>query len=93
MCKGGSMRNFKTVDDDELDDFYEVIDKQRLSKDDFELEELDVEEIPAGNNLFHSVGHIKITHKLNGKTKTYNSGHNSKWVADFSIDLNDGLFR
>lgn len=48
---------------------------------------------PSADELYHIYSTVQTTHKASGKTRTYNSGHNSTWAFEFERDLKSGFYK
>lgn len=82
--------NFQTINHSELQDFKKSCKDRGINPGDFNLQEHDVTQTPTGNGLFHPNG--KLTISKNGKSKTYETGNDTHWPADFDKDLRSGFF-
>ena len=74
----------------ELEDFKNAILSKGLNPSDFELEQL--EKPMQGGDIQPIVRQVTVSRKSKGIKRTYKAGHMSHWVADFVIDLNNGIF-
>lgn len=81
---------FQTINKSELEDFSASCQRHQVDSKDFKLQEHDVTRTPTVNGLYHP--HGKVTISKNGKIKTYLTGHESRWPAEFDIDLEAGTF-
>ena len=81
---------FQTISNSELDDFNTSCQRNKVAPKDFSLDEHSITETPAGNGLHHP--HGKVTISRNEKSRTYITGHGSKWPSEFDADLNSGAF-
>lgn len=83
------MNTYKTINDNEVNDFKKACQKCGLNPDDFEVHEHELTiEDPPEYGLFKG----KITLKKNNISRTYNSGHGYHWVSDASRDLEKGVW-
>ena len=78
-----------TIDETEIEDFNQIIEKHGHSKDDFELSEVDLTDFSKSNPAFIH-GEVTVINKKTGRKKTYKSGHGSVWLGDFENDLVSG---
>lgn len=85
-----SYRHFRTIVDSELDDFKTECRTVKINPQEFQLQEHDIVETPLNNGLFTT--NAKLTIGRNDIKRTYNTGNETHWVADFSNDLNAGAF-
>lgn len=83
-----SPMHFRTILDSELDDFETKCRIAKINPQEFQLHEHDIVETPLNNGLF--IAKLTIT-KQNVK-KTYVTGKDTHWVADFADDLEKGVF-
>ena len=78
------------VDDSEREDFEQAILAKGFEPDDFEL--IEKRDPPGGGEIHPITGTVTIKRKSNGTEKSYQAGHGSAWPAEFSDDLNNGVF-
>lgn len=76
---------------DEMDDFYESINRNRFDRDDFKINDDDISK-PNQDGTYDQKIKIMVTRKSNGKQKNYQGGHLTKWNSDFDDDLRSGFF-
>lgn len=78
------------IDDSERDDFEQAIRTKSFDLDDFELIE---KHDPPGREDIHPItGTVTIKRRSSGIERTYQAGYGSTWPAQFSDDLNNGVF-
>ena len=78
------------VSDSTREDFVGAIKRHGLDVDDFELTEQ--RDPPRGTDVQPFTGQVTIRRKSTGAEKTYASGHDSRWPAEFDDDLGEGVF-
>lgn len=85
-----SSKHFRTIFASELDDFKTECHIANVNPQEFQLHEHDIVETPLNNGLFHT--NAKLTITRNNIKRTYNTGNDTHWAADFSDDLKAGAF-
>ena len=75
----------------ELDDFYSFIRAYNLCKDDFEIKEVRCDK-HTSTHEFLPQSQLTITYLPTNVSRTYVSGHLSRWLTDFQADLKSGAF-
>jgi hypothetical protein len=78
------------IDDSEKEDFENTILEKGLNVSDFEVTEQRDPMRCAG--VQPMTGTVKILRKSTRREKIYTAGHGTSWPADFSDDLDHGLF-
>lgn len=78
------------VNESEMEDFRNIITDRNIDANDFSIQEK--EDPITGTGIQPITGTITIRRKFKGKEKTYKVGHGSTWTAEFSDDLNCGIF-
>ncbi len=81
----------------ELEDFKKVLADNNYSEKDFELHETDLtgDITPSTLESIHLVpikGKITVKRISTNKERTYDTGWNTHWVADFAGELKQGFF-
>ena len=74
-----------------IEDVEQALEKAGYQEDDFEFVVTDTSS-PPGNELYHIYSTVQTTHRASGKTRTYNSGHNSTWAYEFESDLKSAFY-
>lgn len=84
------MLTFEVVCETEYEDFKKLLELSGRSVDDFELSE--IEDPMVGVGVQPITGRVTVTHKPTGKSKTYECGNATAWVAQFRNDLIAGAY-
>ena len=78
------------IDETEREDFGNILSERGFDPTDFELSEK--EDPMTGGGVQPITGQVIVTRKSTGAEKTYAAGDRSRWVAEFSDDLERGYF-
>ena len=78
------------VGDSEREDFEQAIRDKGFDLDDFEL--IENRDPPRGGEVHAITGTLTIKRRSTGLERTYQAGYGSAWPAEFSDDLNNGVF-
>lgn len=78
------------LDDSERQDFWTTIAEAGLSKEDFNLKE--VEEEPKNVGINAITGIVIVERKSTGVSRQYAAGHATSWLAAFEAELCGGVF-
>ncbi len=79
-----------SIEQSELDDARAELRKFGYSEDDFTFKHVPYKHLGAG--VAPIVADMVVMNTSTGKEKTYDAGHGSSWLAEFSDDLRDGCF-
>lgn len=74
----------------EWEDFDAEVKRHGLTRADFDFEEK-VRQM-TGTDIQPIVGTVKVINRKTGKSRTYNTGHGSTWVAEATDDLDARVF-
>lgn len=98
FSRDGTIQTFKFIkpelkitSESELKDFYNELEKYGYNENDFWFVEYDSTK-PIPNAIYPIEGSILIISKKSGKSKEYQAGNATHWVADFSQDLMKGFY-
>lgn len=81
----------KLIEPDEEEDFEALLALHNLTRDDFELSEIDTTD-PKTDEIFALMGTLTVARKSTGKEKQYPIGDGSVWVTEFERDMVEGFF-
>jgi hypothetical protein len=75
----------------EVEDFEAALKEHGRRVEEFDLSAMpsELDSLPGISALR---GSVMIQHRKTGVQKTYNTGHGTSWVVDFSDDLRAGFF-
>ncbi len=86
------------ISDSEMDDFDAAILQAGFEVHDFNVIDLEDDEVPLGDDEptvteQHRITGTVTVHRIStDKFITYSAGHLSTWVTEFEIDLHEGKF-
>jgi len=86
------------ISDSEMEDFDAAILQAGFEVDDFNIVDLEDDEVPLGDDEptvteLHSITDTVTVHRIStDKFITYSAGQLSTWVTEFEIDLHEGKF-
>ena len=86
------------IHDSEMEDLDAAILGAGFEVDDFNVVDLEDDEVPLGDDEptvteQHSITDTVTVHRIStDKFITYSAGHLSTWVSEFEIDLHEGEF-
>ncbi len=86
------------ISDSEMDNFDAALLQAGFELDDFNVIDLEDDEVPLGDNEptvteQHPITGTVMVHRIStDKAITYSAGHLSTWVTEFEIDLHEGKF-
>ena len=86
------------ISDSEMDDFDAAILQAGFEVHDFNVIDLEDDEVPLGDDEptvteQHSITDTVTVHRIStDEAITYSAGHLSTWVTEFEIDLHEGKF-
>jgi hypothetical protein len=75
---------FRSIDEVEL-----ALEKCGYQEDVFAFVVTEIGSPPTSDRISSTV---QVTHKANGKTRTYNSGDRTAWAVEFESDLKSGFY-
>lgn len=81
----------KLIEQDEKDDFQEVLKRFKLSVEDFDLAETDTTD-PKTDEIFALTGFVVVTQKSTNLKAQYPIGDGFRWVEEFARDIEKNLF-
>ena len=81
----------KLIEPDEEKEFEALLVQHNLTRDDFELSEIDTTDPKTDENLALT-GTLTVIRKSTGKEKQYPIGDASIWVTEFERDVVGGFF-
>ena len=79
------------IEPDERTKFEELLALHNLTKDDFQMSEIDTTD-PKTDEIFALKGTLTVKRKYTGKEKQYPIGDGSVWLTEFERDIVDGFF-
>ncbi len=86
------------ISDSEMDDFNAALLQAGFELDDFNVIDLEDDEVPLGDDEptvteQHPITGTVTVHRIStDEAITYSAGHLSTWVTEFEIDLHEGKF-
>ena len=86
------------ISDSEMDDFDAALLQAGFELDDFNVIDLEDDEVPLGDDEptvteQHPITGTVTVHRIStDEAITYSAGHLSTWVTEFEIDLHEGKF-
>jgi hypothetical protein len=86
------------ISDSKMDDFDAAILQAGFEVDDFNVVDLEDDEVPLGDDEptvteQHPINGTVTMHRIStDETITYSAGHLSTWVTEFEINLHEGKF-
>ena len=86
------------ISDSEMDDFDAALLQAGFELDDFNVIDLEDDEVPLGDDEptvteQHPITGTVTVHRIStDEVITYSGGHLSTWVTEFEIDLHEGKF-
>lgn len=83
-------KNFKTIDENELEDFISECKARGINPEGFQMVEHDV--IETELNAATSVINGKVTISRGNHLRTYMTGDSTDWLVSFARDLRNGAF-
>ncbi len=78
------------IHDSEMEDFEATIINARFEVADIKLAQN--EDPPTAKEQYAITGTVTVLRMSTGDSKTYRAGLLSTWVAEFEIDLHEGIF-
>ena len=81
----------KLIEQNEKDDFQEVLKRFKLSVEDFDLAETDTTDSKT-DEIFALTGFVVVTQKSTNLKAEYPIGDGSRWVEEFERDIEKNLF-
>jgi hypothetical protein len=79
------------VHESEAEDFEAELRRHKRSKDEFEIVATEQKPFSQQTGVISPYGGTITIKNKKGAERTYPTGHESSWVADFSADLEDGV--
>ncbi len=86
------------ITDSEMDDFDAAIFLAGFAVDDFNVVDLEDDEVPLEDDeptaieQYGITGTMTVNRISTGVSQTYRAGHGSTWVTKFAINLHEGKF-
>jgi len=81
----------KLIEQDEMDDFKAVLNRLKLSAEDFELAETDTTDSKT-DEIFALTGFVVVTQRSTNLKAQYPIGDGSRWVEEFEKAIEKNLF-
>jgi len=81
----------KLIEQDEMDDFKAVLNRLKLSAEDFELAETDTTDSKT-DEIFALTGFVVVTQRSTNLQAQYPIGDGSRWVEEFEKAIEKNLF-